>query len=204
MAFMLLAGTITGTILLIAGAPLWAYYIAPIAAIPIVVVGLRRLGHPAQSSKGRAQLPKDESSESFLSYAQLLDLHSRPLTVEDDLPRDPYVALSSMAPPSESFTYVVNHPNHVEVFRAQALRRLGANTALVLGESKKPTVSQERGTPPVRGTRVTVGATPTIGEGTSRLLEQSSWEARPDADEQADAEADEQAESDPQLLHTPA
>jgi hypothetical protein len=192
---MLSSGSVIGVALLLLNAPLWAFYIAPLAASPVLVIWLRRLHPPPSPWKERlaADLEVAEAYTAPLALEQLL------VAVRNRRPENPYFALSNQFSASRSnefSTYVVNGSSEEERFRAQRLRLLGINTALVDDSTGELIFSGEPGmSPAVKVSHVAVDAEPPIGGGDKWLLI-PSLPSMPEEEPEDDL--------DPDLLHSPA
>jgi hypothetical protein len=170
---MVATGSTIGVVLLLAHAPLWAFYLAPLAATPVLALWLRKL-HPRVPDRRLEKMVVDTATETFTAHVDALPLQQLLVAVRNSHPEDPYFALSNQFSASRSnefSTYVVNRPNEVELFRAQWLRLLGMNTATVDDSSGEPIVLGEPGmSPAVRVSHVAVDADPPAGGSDKWLL----------------------------------
>ncbi|HET7485409.1 MAG TPA: hypothetical protein VFJ64_08540 [Solirubrobacterales bacterium] len=167
---MLISGSLIGIVLLILDAPLWAFYVAPLAASPVLVIWLRRL-HPPASHRESDSVIDVRVIEAYVDPGAL---HQLLVAVRNKRPENPYFALSNQFSASRSnefSTYVVSGPSEDEQFRAQRLRLLGINTALVDDSSGELIFSREPGmSPAVKVSHVAVDAEPPVGGGDKWLL----------------------------------
>ncbi len=191
---MLSSGSVIGVALLVLNAPLWAFYVAPLAASPVLVIWLRRLHPPASPWK---ELATDV--QVIKTYTESLALQQLLVAVRNRRPENPYFALSNQFSASRSnefSTYVVNGSSEEERFRAQRLRLLGINTALVDDSAGELIFSGESGvSPAVKVSHVAVDAEPPVGGGDKWLLIPS---LHPKPEEELDADLD------PDLYRSPA
>jgi len=141
----LLAGAIAGGSLLVAGAPVWAFFLAPLASLPLVVAYLESKREvPSGASAlhdAQAGLSPTEMTRTYVDFGEVQ-------------PGDPYLALLT-----PSSVYVFSDPSERERLRTNTVRRLGMK-AVVVTETGTLALWKEPPSAPSRiyGTPVLVGS----------------------------------------------
>jgi len=86
---MVATGSAIGVVLLVARAPLWAFYLAPLAALPVLALWLRQL-HPRTPVRELEKMVTHTATETFTTTADPLPLQQLLVAVRNNLPEDPY------------------------------------------------------------------------------------------------------------------